>query len=133
MDSSDDKLILFESRPKPIRQISRMPGSAQCKHLKLLLDHGGRTLACEDCGSVLDPYDHLLRIVELGERIDQRYQEVKRQVDYEETRTQKLRRDAEKLKRETENLRTNLANLERQARQRGVAEGEIAKMRERLK
>lgn len=98
---SEKKVIQLDLTRIPARPVRN---EGFCRHKYVLVDEKTRTLECDACGQVIDPYDFMWEWA-IGDR---KLEITKQALKDEVTR---LRQEVENLKREEQNARTRLRRL----------------------
>lgn len=77
----EDNVIEFRPRDPDDAFIKSKPygeRADRCRHRRAIVDPHNRTVECEACKAVLDPFDYLMGIVHEGDRLTRLYAAIKR-------------------------------------------------------
>jgi hypothetical protein len=135
---ADDSNIIDLANAKPRRQfridsLLRAP-KPECWHYQTILDQAQRRLVCKDCGSLVEPFDWLMRLARRKEALDLRYDDLRAKIEAAEKTYQYRALESARLKAEIATLRETVAELRKQLRfEFGLPEEQIRKIKEKLK
>lgn len=71
-----------------------------CTHIAVIVDEATRTIECDECGIILDPFDYLRKVCYQEEHAFQRLDALKAELPKLEKQYQRLSREVQKLRGE---------------------------------
>jgi len=86
-----------------------------CSHYRILVDVETRTIECEQCGAIVDPFDFLYRIAKEQLDLDERKKILQLDIDKLKQETTDRLVKIEELKKEERNVKARLRRFKGQA------------------
>jgi hypothetical protein len=135
MDTRDSNIIDFaQAKPRRLSRVAGLERAPRCAHRQLVVIELSRTLACKDCGQVIDPFDWLLNVARRADRFDTQYRELRAQIEEAQKTLETVRRQLRAAERKRDGLKQEIAELSKQLRfEFGLPEAELQRIKERLR
>ncbi|WP_434148110.1 hypothetical protein ACR2R6_12800 [Methylocaldum gracile subsp. desertum] len=133
---TDDSNIIDFAQAKPRRsfRVAGLERAPRCAHRRLVVVELSRTLACKDCGQVIDPFDWLLNVARRADRFDTQYRELRAMIEEKQKKLAAVLKEVSTAERKRDGLKQEIAELSKQLRfEFGLPEAELQRIKERLR
>jgi|GEM_PF-3466654 len=131
----DSNIIDFaQAKPRRMFRVAGLERAPRCAHRQLVVIELNRTLACKECGQVIEPFDWLLNVARRADRFDTMYRELRAMIEEAQKTLDSVRGQVRKAQRVRNGLKQEIAALSKQLRfEFGLPEAELQRIKERLR
>jgi ribosomal protein S27E len=134
MADDTDIIQLSDRTPDRRFRVVGLDRAPACRHRETVLQEAQRMLACQECGTLIDPFDWLMQIASLKAGLDVTYLRLRDQIDGLDKTLASRRREAARVKAEIKLLEEERTRLAGQLRlEFGLPDEQLRKIREKLK
>lgn len=131
----DTNIIDFaQAKPRRLFRIAGLERGPRCAHRQVVVVELRRTLACKECGQVIEPFDWLLNVARRADRFDTQYRELRAMIEEKQKKLAAVLKEVSTAERKRDSLEQKIAELSKQIRiEFGLPEAELQRIKERLR
>ncbi|HYE35479.1 hypothetical protein [Methylocaldum sp.] len=134
MEINSNIIDFAEAKPRRMFRMVGLKRALSCAHWQLVIDERSRTLACKDCGSIIEPFNWLLNVARRADSFDTQHRALRVEIERAKKTLDAVHRELRKAERRRDGLKQEVAELSKQLRiEFGLPEVELQRIKERLR